>query len=603
MSLLTLESVFKSGLEIFSVREDLIAYDIEIVFLNQGFINDIKKKLYGFQHLLEHAILDKKIDHNININGYTSENVMGFNMDVDKQKIDYFLLFIKSWLFKDEDNTKINFSIDLNNKEITNLISILDNEDQLRNDYLLMNWNLLEFLLTNGEVYYSGGNYNSLTPYFNNVVKNLKSDNIIPPQHVKIFIKKNKKFIIPYLEKMLFDLKPVIKKNLVLNVSKSFQKHYSKIIQIGNGHVYRMVFNIPKLNFKSLFILNVSFQNIYIIDSESLDQHVVFIVFPNKVEFYQFYNEMINNTYNFLNNSKKNDIHTFRPELINSKCLSFINYLYSIPVYKIKEKYFSEILAFFQIISQNCINGNIIGQLGKHFAYDNETRIDLEKYTINDFKLDYDFFYSKKNLQESTDFQIVEYKTKCSFNPKVYKFVQLHDNVLYYKHNVNFSYIDIYPIAFLAFFLSNEYDNFSSYFNEIINNKSKEMFMINTSNMNFKNSVYYIKSECEFIFLLIKKNKIIPTDVVLVKNIFHILREKGLIYEMIHNIYSICERGYIFFFIPAKKIYFKKIVRTIESLLTSEFINYSKTIVVSEKVMKGERINFKKLEKKIVIKI
>lgn len=619
--------------------KEVFKNDFTIVFTNYGAILDIKHKIYGIQHLLEHAIFENYRNLNVYANASTSVNDMSLELNFSKnykKTDDPCLKFVRKCLFENNNFTKINVSRDLTDERIKHYINELDAEHIFRST-LNASWNLEMFVYSNKDVVYFGGNKNTFENKVQNIKAYLKKPEPIDPSDIVLFLKRSKLEYLEEIEKIFSQIKPINKKKLELKINP--EKYYNKIFKTTNVETNQISFIINKSdvkhNFKILFVLMILYPFFYF-EINSLDEIFVSFVFKNIFSLFNFFNIL---KYKILNRLSLEDFDynidiSFNIFLLNKYLPDEIfNDLYSgnrRPTYS--EYYFThekDINNLFKFFSDLIKKKKFFFNLTKEYIINNETNVSLEKYLMVDVNLEDNFFLNKtlekfnvrRYIQKNFYHQNIFYSKTClkCFNNVL--FINEKDNITdFYNYktflfnvkngvmvklnklnnsNTRLSY-NLYINALIFFFSNPIFNSFKDCLEAILTNKALDTLRpyYNNINLKFSKRNFIIKTGYEFVFLAVKVNQSYMNKLnVLYINIEEYLKSKGISYYLQTIVYQYDKFSLVFFFTQTDKERSLQVYNVVKNLLNKNYIKNDIVYVISEKSFETDFTSLNKFVK------
>jgi hypothetical protein len=584
-----ISNTLENGVKIYIVPDNLLDYDYIIKFNNYGSSLDKYLNIYGFQHLLEHAIFYNYNNLNMYINATTSVTDMTINFDIPQKDFNLQKI-LNHWIFKNNNLVEINLSRNIPNQSVINFINELDNEYEFRS-LLYIPWDITTFLLTNGKVHYHGGNNITFSDKINAIKKRLLNPVKIPPQDISIFIKNNKSNIYKDTRRIFSQLKP-FKNNIILEYEE--KNFYNKSIYLNQGKTNYLVFIHGKdIDLSVLYIINILYPLFNIVHNDIINSYYVSFYFNNINDLFIFYSILKSKNYEELNLENvnlniKNNIGVLNIDKVPEN-LSIINETYA-SLYK---KYRKSILNYFQLLSSLISEKKFILSLTKQYLYNNTTPISQEKYYISNTNFLEDYFYSYYTMK----FNISNYLSKVNQRNTIFYCKSLigksknlftekdeKNNIYFVKYSNTISFT-VFIQALLYHFINFYTETLEESIKNIINNNYKYLYKSNSNHdIIFSNKIFHIKTPYNFFFSIFKfyKNDCKNINTTLA-NLHEYLKLNGICYYIEYNIFQLKKFNIIYISTTINNNKFKRLYNNIINFLRSNNYKLNGNVVFSYK--------------------
>lgn len=610
-------SIFKknmlpNGVTIMIVGEDILDYDLIIKFKNYGSSLDKYSNIYGFQHLLEHAIFYICKDLNMNYNAHTSANYMSIVLNLPTYSSNFRsdpLSYLKTWLFQKNNFNKIDISRKVTLEAVEEYINELDSEFLYR-DTLNIPWDLQLFLLSGGKCHYIGGNKETFSDKASKIKSALAKPLPISPDEIVIYLDKRQKNYLPLITQLFSQLEPI--KKPTYNLMFEPEKFQNKIVQLNNGVTNNLTFLIKKHYFHKLFkdieILHAVklFFPFFRFDYTIADCIFICFDFENIEQLYSFSNLLeYQEIYNFRFDDNKKPIFELNYYDLENISYDFFNLLNrNLKFSQLFEYYKKPFIDFLILLSNEIRNKRHIINLTKSYITNSTTQFH-EKYNLFDINFDSNYFFNKFDLNYYYNYDYNNYnkhivKAKETTLIPCFSGCEIKRNLNLRSRPFNKKEIIDYKEGIINFFLYPEILSLQesldklSFFNMKVNKPY---------DVKIKSKIYNIQTEFKFLFCVMKIQKNQKSEVKLtVSNIEERLKEKGLSYFLSQETRPIGDNYLVFLNTITDEKQFKPIQHIIENEMSTKFKKIEMAFVFST-VSKNSinKININSMTKKLKV--
>lgn len=599
--------ILDNGVSILYNKKNNISPAIEIIFKGHGALKEYEKKIVGLQHLIEHNLFST-VDLNIGLNGVTTENYMGIELDVlnnryvDNETFKRFYKCLRDWLGFEGKDKYINITKNVDIERIKYIIEEINNEYIYHTEArhpLSFNY----FMYGNDAFNYCGNkkSFNDI----DKVIDALKSYPKIYGSEVVLLLNENKLndeqiYTIVQLFKYLDYGNPH-------NIIKMKRMNmFGSVVQFDNSVDYRLIIYIPisKINeVKYIMSLKYLLPNLLITYSQNIE-HVSFQFFFPSIH---SLNDMI-----FLLRNKDYD-EIFLYDAFEPYFDSFDYYLGTQLGFNFKRQRLNilnedigEVRKIMNLLTKYSYDKYIITYPRDDNLYGLKTSIDeyynVTKYMFSDNYI-YDGTYIDKlftnfGLQSHVSYYNQIIHSKCFNDPNdIYIF-----NNYQLMNNSNDILLDSYvPLLFL-YLTNNIYNvedqniasNMIQFFEKILTIQTKKETEVILPNKLFK-----IKTKYNFVLFLAKfkkstKNVLFNT----LRNFQWNQKRKGHIYYIKYMHQIIGDYNYLVIFSNPDHQKIDIFYNELNNLLEDDDNILQKTCVISNK---SNIYDFSALERKIVV--
>lgn len=595
-----------NGVSILYNKKNILSPAIEVLFKGHGSLKEYERNIIGLQHLIEHNLFST-VDLNISLNGVTTENYMGIELDVLNEKHVNDEIFkriyksLKDWLNLEGKDKYINLTKNIDKERIKVIIEEINNEYIYHTEAkhpLPFN-----YFLYGNDAFSFCGNKNTFDD-IDNILNALRNYPKIYGSDIILLLNQHKmdqKQIVSIIN--LFKYLDFGNKKNSLSIKRT--NLFGNVVQFDNSIDYRLIIYVPVakiFNLKYIFSLKHILPNLLISYNHELNDVCFQFFFPSSNSL----NDMV-----FLLKSKKyDDLFLYEP--------------YD-PYFDSYDYYMGNYLGFnFKKSKMNILNEDI-GEMKKIM---NLLSFYLERSIITyprdenllGFKTKIDEYYNVSKYMFSNDY-IYDgaYIEKLFVNSELHSHIEFYGSLMHSKcfndpqdeyifnnyqllSNTNDILLDSYvPLLFL--YLTNDIHNFGNqmitssllqFFDKILTMQTKKETEILLPNKLFK-----IKTRYNFVLFFAKFKKSS-------KNIlFNVLRNfqwnqkrKGHIYyiKYMHKIFG--DYNYMAIFSNPDETKIKIFYNELNNLLDNSDIILTKSCIISTK---SDIYDFSALEKKIVV--
>lgn len=589
--------ILKNGIKIFIVEDSLIENDVIIKLKNYGAIIDHYFNVIGFQHLLEHCFFFQSDNYNLRSNASTSFSDMNLEINFQDTKLsanNATLTMIKKWFFKNNDYTKLNFSRDLTKKDIEKYINELDNEFIFR-DLLTIPWPLQNFLISNREFHYFGGNRKSFLNKEEEIISFLKKPFPIPTEDINIFLRSSYKQFYPYIVKIFENVKTVKRPKLSLSYNK--EHFFNKVVQINRSDLNELIFIIDKnlIPVNELIKISLLFNNFSFTENVYLNEYYISFNYTRINDLCQMVLGLEKSYYLFLQPYLTEELilnNILYYEIFEIIPNNVINY-FSLEYMTKKDFYEKEketINYFLDILKQAVLKKEFIINTKIDNFYKYQTSIN-EPYNIFDINFNFNNFYNSPLINNNNLWKLNS-EIKCnrvgvSNSVDLAKQIIKKDNfkLIGKQPKDNKPSIYFYFESLILYFSTPSFTNLKAVVNNFQNNSFQSVLKIEPkNNIVLTNKNFIIKTEYDFLFSCFQiPNKCVENLNVYVTNLTHRLKKLGLLYCLETTLVKFSKKSLVFFYTSCHKEEMDEVINFIKSTFISNNISFSFNIIKSEK--------------------
>lgn len=599
-----------NGVTIIILKDEYLENDFIIKFRNYGSIIDSVVGISGFQHLLEHSFFFNNDNYNFATNASTTFSDMCLELNIHSKNIienNESINILKSWLFKNNDYTKLNFSRDLTINEISKYIDELDNEFFFRQN-MNIPWDLQNFFLTNQKNHYFGGNRQTFFGREEEIKKWLSNPYPIENKDIFIFLKQSvRHFLNPI--KNIFSQLSTNNNTETPMLSYNKKNWFNKVIKINDANTCDLIFLLSKkiVNKKELVYLSMLFNNFTFTDISYMSDYYCSFTFSDINEIVNFLKISTNPSVFYLNTFSRRDLLSInllygeKFDIIDSLDFKIMNSGISKETFFEKNKnIFLNLSTLFSKASQNkeYIISNKMDNFIKYNTFANEP------YDIDIIKFNYDIFFNQ-NVTNFFDNPIFQKNSHKCFN-NLYKVIDFSDSTKNMNeltveiNNSKKTHINFYFNALITFYSTSNNQCFEDVVKLLKSERKINNIIDCVNNSKFSNTIYEIKTDYNFFFgaFVIPKNK--ENEIRGMKiNLTHKLKREGLLYHLDSYCVKYENKNILYYFSGCRPEDVKKIFNTIQTSFITNGMPAVYNFVISQKSMFND---FSKLKKKILVR-